>query len=114
MGLSSYAGIPARIVVTIVLTSPTLVGCAAPAQQSAPVAITPSELARATSGYRKVERDGRRVWCREEKATGVLMARLRCLTEAQLLEQERAAGRLRDRLSRPEACALEGCGRKEQ
>lgn len=91
-----------------------LAGCATPASPGTPAAFTSSELARATAGYRKVERDGRRVWCREERATGVLMPRMRCVTEAQLLEQERAAGRLRDRLSRPEACALEGCSKREQ
>jgi hypothetical protein len=67
-------------------------------------------LDRAAAGYRSVERNGQRVWCREERATGVLLPRTQCLTEPQLREQDRAAARVRDRLARPEGCPLEGCG----
>ncbi len=69
-------------------------------------------LDRAAAGYRSVERNGQRVWCREERATGVLLPRTHCLTETQLREQDRAAARVRDRLARPEGCPLEGCGPK--
>jgi hypothetical protein len=99
-----------------------LAGCAsAPEETAAPDApaakaekLTASELEKkfqeVARGYKLVERDGKTLYCKNEKIIGSTVPRLQCHTESQLRNQVESMEELRQQMRTSGKCTLgRGC-----
>lgn len=84
--------------------SATPAATAGPTAKAEPVEdVNSPEFQRAAKAYRQMEKDGQKLYCRNEKRLGTRLGAPVCLTEAQLWERIHKADDVRDDMRAPKA-----------
>jgi hypothetical protein len=106
--------------ILLLLAAPALLcGCASRPADAPPVdAPAPGDATQrlerefqdAARDYRRVQRDGRTLYCKHEKVIGSGIPITQCLTETQLRLQVENMDELRDRVRTTNRCALQSTG----
>jgi len=96
--------------------APAPVAAAAPAAAAAPTAaaqaqpeadaatLAEKKFQEAARSYRKVEKDGKTMYCKKEKPMGSTIPRMQCIAESQLRLEVERMDELRDRMRNSSRC----------